>query len=60
MVSILHCSKALANRVSRFLSDDDQVKRFIIGIKSEEFDDNDSDDDYCDADSTLDVMMNIH
>ena len=41
----------LANRVSN-LSDNDQVKRFIRGLKSEEFDESDS--EYCDAESTLD------
>ena len=46
-------SKALTNRVDTFLSDDNQVRRFIVGLEEEEYltasEGEDSDDDYTDA-----------
>ena len=48
----LKISKALANRVSNFISDDNQVKRFIMELENEEFEESDS--EYWDTESTLD------
>ena len=48
----LKISKALANRVSNFLSDDNQVKRFVMEIENEEYEESDS--EYWDTESTLD------
>ena len=50
-------SKALANRVDTFLSDDDQVRSFIEDLEEEEYltasDGDDSDADYSDAEEDI-------
>ena len=47
-------SQVLANRVSNFISDNEQVKRFIRYLEREELEDEYNDEDYSDTEATLD------